>query len=280
MGVYPPGYIDRYVDTALSRGVTELGFTEHLYRCVESAPVLGTWWKHDPDPRLSAEMEQIVARERNLSLDAYVDVVLDAKQRGLPVKLGLEVDFQPGTVGPVLELLGGYPFDFLIGSVHWIDAWAVDRASAAPEFAKRGARLAYEQYFELETELAASGMVDVLAHADVIKKIGIRPEGPLDDLYAPLVAAAATAGVAVEVSSAGLRKPVAEIYPAPRLLRSFHTAGVPITLASDAHAPHEAAWGHIEVVQAARAAGYTHHLRFTARNGYELPLPHRIGESP
>ncbi|NOY56100.1 MAG: histidinol-phosphatase HisJ family protein [Actinobacteria bacterium] len=278
MGVYPPGYIDQYVETALSRGVTELGFTEHLYRCVESAPILGTWWEHDPDPRLSAEMERYVTLERNLSLEAYVDVVLDAKQRGLPVKLGLEVDFEPGTVDSVLDLLAGYPFDFLIGSVHWIGAWSIDRPSAAPEFARRGVRRAYEQYFELETELAASEMVDVLAHADLVKKLGIHPKGSLDDLYTPLVAAAAASGVAVEVSSAGLRKPVGEIYPAPRLLRSFRAAGVPITLASDAHIPDEAGWGHIPVVRAARAAGYTHHLRFSDRKRYEMPLPHPTGD--
>ncbi len=183
MGTYPPGHIDRYVEAALARGVTEIGFTEHLYRCVEAGPVLGRWWERDADPTLVGEMAAWVASERNLSLARYVDVVLDAKSRGLPVKLGLEVDFVPGTEAAVLDLLAGIPFDYLVGSVHWIGAWNFMRDSAAAEFARRGVRRAFEQYFALEASLAASGMVDVLAHADVIKRAGLRPDGGAADLY-------------------------------------------------------------------------------------------------
>src|SRR5690606_29270732 len=86
-GEYPPGYIDRYVEAALERGVTELGFTEHFYRCVESEPVLGEWWESEPNSDLRAGAIDLVRQERNLSLDRYVEVVLDAKDRGLPVKL-------------------------------------------------------------------------------------------------------------------------------------------------------------------------------------------------
>jgi histidinol-phosphatase (PHP family) len=273
MGVYPPGYIDRYVEVAARRGVTELGFSEHLYRCVEAERVLGNWWEDDPDTAMAAEMRKIVRSERSLSLDAYVDVVLDARRRGLGVKLGLEVDFVPGTEAAVLDLVQQYPFDFLLGSVHWIGAWAFDRSALSDEFTRRGVQAAYEQYFDLETRLAASGMVDVLAHADVIKKQGVRPQQPILDLYAPVVAAAAASGMAVEVSSGGLRRKSAEMFPAPAFLASFGAAGVPITLGSDAHGPDEAAWGHSKVVRAARAAGYTHHLRFNGRVPESVPLP-------
>jgi histidinol-phosphatase (PHP family) len=109
-------------------------------------------------------------------------------------------------------------------------------------------------------------MVDVLAHADVIKKAGLRPAAELlEELYRPVVAAAAASGVAVEVSSAGLRRAAAEIFPAPSFLAMFRGAGVPITLASDAHYPEDAAAGHDEVVGAARAAGYESYLRFASR---------------
>ncbi|MEE8331296.1 MAG: PHP domain-containing protein [Acidimicrobiia bacterium] len=273
MGVYPAGYIDRYFEVAARRGVTELGFSEHLYRCVEAEPVLGNWWADEPDSVMAAEMEKIVREERTLSLDAYVDVVLDAKRRGLPVKLGLEVDFVPGSEAATVDFLKQYPFDFLIGSVHWIGPWAFDRVALSDEFARRGVLAAYEQYFDLETRLAASGMVDVLAHADVIKKVGIRPQQPILDLYAPVVAAATASGVAVEVSSAGLRRRAAEMFPAPAFLALFAAAGVPITLASDAHGPDEAAWGHSKVVRAARDAGYTHHLRFSDRAPQAVRLP-------
>lgn len=273
MGEYPAGYIDRYVDVARSRGVSELGFTEHLYRCTEAQVALGNPWEQEPNPRLAAQMQEMITRERTLSLERYVAVLLDAKARGLPVKLGLEVDFQPGRERQVLDLIAPYPWDFLIGSVHWIGGWDFVRRDAGEEFRRRGIEFAWRQYFELETALAASGMVDVLAHVDVVKKIGVRPAPELiTELGRPVVAAAIQSGVALEVSSAGLRRPAQEIFPAPALLAMFGAAGVPITLASDAHIAEEAAWGHDLVVAAARAAGYTSYLRFDSRARIPTPL--------
>jgi histidinol-phosphatase (PHP family) len=272
-GPYPSGLIDRYVEAALARGVTELGFTEHLYRCIESEAVLGPWWEHDPDPRLAATMADWIRRERTLSLARYVDVVLDAKARGLPVRLGLEVDFVVGTERAVLDLLDGIPFDFLVGSIHWLGAWNFMPAAASADFAPRGLRRSYVEYFAAEAQLAASGLVDVLAHADVIKRHGNRPQGSLAELYQPVVEAAAASGTAVEISSAGLRHVVAEIYPAPEFLRLFHAAGVAITFGSDAHVADDAGWGHDAVIGAARAAGYRDYLRFAARRRLITPLP-------
>ena len=271
-GLYPDGLIEAYVEAAATHGVDELGLTEHLYRCGESEPVLGRWWEHEPDLRLAKHTRAFVETDRNLNLESYVEAVQAAKDRGLPVALGLEVDFFPGTIGAVLDLIAPYPWDFLIGSVHWIGGWAVDTAEVADEFERRGVRRAWEQYFELETQLAASGSVDVLAHVDVCKKYGHRPASEPMDLYRAVVEAASASGTAVEVSSQGLRKPVGEVYPAPTFLEMFNRAGVPITLASDGHAPDEAAWGHDEVVTAARAAGYTSSLRFKTRRRWEVPL--------
>ncbi len=266
MGEYPAGYIDRYVEVARSRGVAEIGFTEHLYRCVEAEAALGRPWEHENNPLLAAQTREMITRERNLSLDKYVSVVLDAKARGLPVKLGLEVDFQRGREQQVLDLIAPYPWDFLIGSVHLIGGWDFVRRDAGEELRRRGIEVAWRQYFELETALAASGMVDVLAHVDVIKKVGLRPAPEvIAELGRSVVAAAAASGVAVEVSSAGLRRASQEIFPAPALLAMFGAAGVPITLASDAHIAEDAAWGHDLVVAAARVAGYTSYLRFSSR---------------
>lgn len=272
-GHYPAGYIEAYVEAAAARGVHELGFTEHLYRCQDAAAVLGRFWESDPVPWLARHTEEFLAEDRTLNLERYVETVVAARDQGLPVLLGLEVDFFPDTIDAVMEYLSPYPWDFLVGSVHWINGWAVDHSGAIAAFAERGIDVAYEQYFALEAQLAGSGAVDVLAHADVVKKYGHRPVRERTDLYARVVEAAAASGTAVEVSSAGLRRPAAEIYPAPRLLEMFHAAGVPITLASDAHSPDQAAWGHDEVVAAARAAGYSQRLQFRRRARSFVPLP-------
>jgi histidinol-phosphatase (PHP family) len=272
-GTFPADYIDRFVEVALSRGATEVGFVEHLYRCVESQAALGQWWKKDPNPHLVAEMDEIMARELDMSVDRYVEAILAAKARGLPVKLGLEVDYEPGTVQAVIDLIAPYPWDYLVGSVHWIGAWWFLRPSGPAEFAHRGVRRAFEEYFELVTALAQTGMADTLGHVDVIKVAGLVPDGGLRHLWDPVVEATARSGMAVEISSQGLLRAVKEIYPAPDFLRLFNAAGVPITLGSDAHTPDESAFGYDQIVAEARRAGYTDYLRFTNRQRLPTPLP-------
>lgn len=271
-GEYPDGHLDAYVAAALDRGADEVGFTEHLFRCVESEAALGRFWETEPQHDLAEQTAAFVREERNLSLERYVAVVVDAKERGLPVKLGLEVDFFAETIEAVLDLLEPYPWDFLIGSIHWVGGWSIDHEGVDYEFERRGVPEAYEDYFACETQLAASGAVDVLAHADVVKKSGHRLSAPPLEAYRRVAQAAANSGTAVEVSSAGLRKPVGEMYPAPEFLSIFHDEGVPITLASDAHYPDECAIDRDLVVTAARAAGYTHRLRFRERVGELVPL--------
>lgn len=271
-GHYPDAYIEAYVEAAARNGAEEVGFTEHLYRCVESATVLGSFWENEPKTDLAELTEAFVREERFLSLNRYVDAVVAAKDRGLPVLLGLEVDFFPETIDSVVELLSPYPFDYLIGSTHWVGGWSIDHGGAAYEFDRRGVRQAYEDYFAIEEQLAASGAVDVLAHVDVAKKQGYRLAEPPTDLYAKVVAAAAESGTAVEVSTAGLHQPAAELYPHQRFLEMFFDAGVPITLASDAHYPEQAGRDRHRAVAAAREAGYRERLRYRRRVAELVPL--------
>lgn len=272
-GVYPDGHIEAFVEVAATRGVTELGFTEHLYRCREAGPALGEFWRDDGDAWYVPSTVANYEVDRNLSLDSYVSAVVDAKDRGLPVKLGLEIDFFPDSIDAVLDLVEPYPWDFLIGSVHWIGGWGVDDGRQFEEFERRGVDRAWDDYFALERDLARSGAVDVLAHVDVVKKLGTTPAADPGGWYREVVTGAAGTGTAVEVSSQGLRYPCEEVYPAPRFLEMFHEAGVPITLASDGHRPSEAGLDNDAVVAAARHAGYTTHLRFDQREAYEVELP-------
>lgn len=271
-GEYPPGLIESYVEAAAERGVGELGFTEHLYRCVEAAPVLGRFWESDPNPDLAAQTAAFVFADQNLGLESYVEAVLSARDEGLPVRLGLEVDFFPETYAAVLELIDPYPWDFLLGSVHWVGGWAIDSAEVTFEFERRGVDRAWHEYFELVTELAATGGVDVLAHVDVCKKYGYRPADEPVEAYAAVIEAAVSTGTAVEVSSQGLRNPAAEVYPSPRFLRMCCEAGIAVTLGSDAHRAEQVAHATERVRAAAAAAGYTSHLRFDQRRRREVPL--------
>ncbi len=272
LGSYPPGHIESYVEAAAARGVEEVCFTEHLYRCVESGPVLGRFWDSEPRRDLAEQTERFIAEDRTLSLEAYAEAVVAARDRGYPVLLGLEVDYFPETIEAVLDLIEPYPWDLLIGSIHWIGGWSLDHPEVVHEFERRGVRRCYEDYFALEAELAASGTVDVLAHVDVIKVFGHRLDDAPVDLYGPVVTGAARSGTAVELNTSGGRGLAGEIYPSRPLLEMLHQADVGITLGSDAHVASDVAAGFDEARALARSVGYETRLEFRRRVGTTVAL--------
>jgi histidinol-phosphatase (PHP family) len=218
--------VERFVAAAAERGVDEIGFSEHVYYFRQTRRV----WA------LEYQTERCV-----YDLDAYVEVVLEAKRQGMPVKLALEVDYVGEQQDELAALLAPYPWDYLLGSVHWIDGLAVDQQPGL--WARASVDEVWRRYFAAVVELASSGHVDVLAHPDLAKIFRMRP----DRIDYP-----ALDGVALEISTAGLRKPVGELYPAAAMLE----AGPPITLASDAHVPADVGRDFDRAVAHARAAGY------------------------
>jgi histidinol-phosphatase (PHP family) len=218
---HEPRAIGPFVETALARGVDEIAFTEHVYYFRQTAEI----WN------LPYVTERCVH-----DLDAYCDAVLSAKQAGLPVKLGIEVDYVGDRQRRLGEILDAYPFDLRLGSVHWLGDLAVDMSPGAWEVMP--ADEIWSEYTRAACELAAGGTVDVIAHPDLPKIFGRRPDaGLLVELHEQLALTMAAAGVAIEISTAGLRKPVGEIYPDAALLSAAVRARVPVTLASDAHTP-------------------------------------------
>jgi histidinol-phosphatase (PHP family) len=155
----------------------------------------------------------------------------------LPVVIGLEVDFYEDRMDTVAGLLAGYPFDVLLGSVHWVGCWRFDDLDdpvSMAEWSVREVDGCWEAYTRALEELAASGTCDVLAHPDLVKVAGHVPDAPAE-WWDRMAEAAASSGMAAELSSSGWRKPIGEQYPAARLLERFVARGVPLTTASDAH---------------------------------------------
>jgi histidinol-phosphatase (PHP family) len=226
-----------YCERAAAAGVTEIAVTEHLFRFTQARDLLWGFWDDDPDTALHAGMAAYWDHHAHVDLDSYVEVVEAVKGAGLPVVCGLEVDYYEGRMDEVATLLAGYPFDVLLGSVHWLGAWrfdVLDDPLTMAEWEARDVDAVWDAYTRAMEELAASGTCDVLAHPDLVKVAGRRPAIP-DECYDRIAEAAATSGMAAELSSAGWRKPVGEEYPAPPLLRRFVDRGVPLTTASDAH---------------------------------------------
>jgi histidinol-phosphatase (PHP family) len=228
-----------YCERAEAAGVTELALTEHLFRFRQADALLGGFWD-DPGvpPALAASMAEYWEFHATADLETYVQCALEAKEAGLPVVIGLEVDYYADRMDAVADLLRDYPFDVLLGSVHWIGAWRFDDLAdpvSMAEWEARDVDACWEAYTAAMEELAASGACDVLAHPDLIKVAGHVPDAPAE-WWDRIAEAAAASGMAAEVSSAGWRKPVAEQYPAAGLLERFVARGVPLTTASDAHA--------------------------------------------
>ena len=263
-----------YCASAQAAGVTEIALTEHLFRFRQADAVVGGWWREHDDAVLVPAMAQWWASEQGGDLDQYVEVVLAAKAAGLPVVLGLEVDHYPGRMHQVADLLAGYPFDVLLGSVHWIGAWGFDNFGQQA-FVDRWDRTSVEEVWDAYTsdleELADSGVCDVLAHPDLCKITGRRPAVP-DEFHHRMAEAAARSGMSAEVSSAGWRKPVGEAYPAPALLARFRAAGVPVTTASDAHQVDFVAERRADVATLLVDAGYDSLAAYRRRHRRAVPL--------
>ena len=230
-------HVAAYCERAGAAGVTEIALTEHLFRFAQADRLLRGFWQEEPDAALRASMAAYWDEHAHADLDEYVACVQDAKSAGLPVVLGLEVDYYRGRMDEVAGLLSGYPFDVLLGSVHWIGVWRFDDVSDPVSMAQWSARevdAAWGDDTSAVEELAASGACDVLAHPDLVKVTGRRPAHP-EGCWDRLVEAAASSGLAAELSSAGWRKPAKEQYPARGLLERLVERDVPLTTASDAH---------------------------------------------
>lgn len=246
-----------YAAAAREAGLKEIGIADHI-------PM---YWlpEKERDPSLAMPAEE---------LPAYVEEVLalQGKLPGLTVRLGIEADYIPGKTEELAALLARYPFDYVIGSVHYIGGWGFDHPAKVAGFAGRDLLGIYADYFSLLREAAGSGLFDVLAHPDLVKKFGHRPAADLRPFYEETAAAFARAGVCVEVNTAGLRVPAAEIYPALEFLQACHRFGVPATVGSDAHAPAQVGFGGEEARRWLLAAGYREVAVFEKRARRLVPL--------
>jgi histidinol-phosphatase (PHP family) len=248
-GHLSPGWIGRYVARARARGVTEIAFTEHVHRFAEARE-----WH--PNPWWRAEATE--------DADAYCEALVAAREAGLPVLVGVEMDWLPARRTEIAAFLDGRPFDLVLGSVHWLEDDGVDHPDH-PVWDRLPAEEVWDRYLDELVAAARSGLFDVLAHPDLPKVFGSAPPSAALARFDEVVAAIAETGIAIECSSAGLRKPVGELYPDPDLLARFAAAGVPATLASDAHRPEDVARDYPTAVAALRGAGYTTITRFRRR---------------
>jgi histidinol-phosphatase (PHP family) len=247
--------VDRYRSAAEQAGIGELGCSEHVYRFRQALEVS----RHPLWAELAVD-----------DLDEYCEFV-----RTTPLRLGIEADYIPGAEDRIAALLDGRDFDYVVGSVHRIGDLMVDHSGYDVWDGVADADDVWERYFALVAAAARSGLFDVLAHVDLVKMWGVERPWPVRDLrfhYEPAVEAIGETGIAVEVSTAGLRKPVGEIYPARELAEMCVEVGAAFALSSDAHAPEQVGYEYGRATEMLRDLGVEEICAFERRERRMEPM--------
>lgn len=250
------GWPLEYARAASELGLAELGFADH-----------------SPMPRYFDDWRMLLEE-----FPRYVDAVEEARAAfpGLPIRLGLEVDYLEGQEGWIEELAGMAEWDFLIGSVHYVSPdWVIDNPAHLSRYADRPLAETWALYGRTLERAIRTRAFDFIGHADLPKKFGHRlPGDPREHRrwIDPIVQALLDTGTAFEINTAGLRKPIGECYPSLDFLRVAREAGVDLLINSDAHAPGEVGAGFAEGVALAREAGYSELVRFEKRRRTRVPF--------
>jgi histidinol-phosphatase (PHP family) len=254
--------VGRYREAADAAGIEELGVSEHVYRFAQALEI----WDH-----------RFWREQACDDLDAYCEFA-----RGAGLKVGIECDFVPGAEERTAALLEARAFDYVVGSVHFVGEAAVDYEEWDIWEGGGDADEIWRRYFEALAECASSGLFDILAHPDLVKVWGRGRPAPDRDprsFYEPAVEAIAASGVAVELSTAGLRKPVGELYPAPAFASLCAEAGAPFALSSDAHLPEQVGFGYEQAVELLERLGVGEICVFEGRERRLEPLGARVSEN-
>jgi histidinol-phosphatase (PHP family) len=249
------GAPEEFVDQALARGLSEYGVSDHAPQRPEP---------FDDWRMLEAEMP------------AYLDWIDRARRHAagrLPVRAGLECDWLPGCQPWIDRLASLAPWDYLIGSLHYLGSWDFDNPARVDLWDRHDVEEVWSRYWREYAAMAESGLFDLLGHPDLVKKFGHRPAGDLRRFYEPAIEAISAAGCAIEINTAGWHKPCTEAYPDPAFLDLARSAGIPLAISSDAHAPAEIGRDFDRARALAAAAGYTETVLFERRQRRFEPLP-------
>jgi histidinol-phosphatase (PHP family) len=239
---------------AVELGLAELGFADH-----------------NPMPAPFDDWRML--REE---LPRYLESIEEARSAfpGLPIRLGLEMDYLPKAEAWWGELRALAPWDYWIGSVHYLpDGTEVDHPKYISRHRDTDPELIWSAYWRAYEECIRSGWFHFVAHPDLPKKFGYRPKGDLRRFYEPAIQALVDTGVAYEINTAGLRKDCRELYPAREFVELARDAGVPVLINSDAHAVSELGAGFREAVELLKDCGYRETLRFELGRPLRVPLP-------
>ncbi len=258
-GPYTVEWLENFLNVAKLRRIEEYGVSEHAYRFKQTAHLLDNPWTRE---------------RRTEDLDDYFAMVQSARKAGHHIKFGIELDYIPGTENALAEFIRSYPFDYVIGSVHWLGDFGFDLSEMKSQWLTRDLKQTYSEYFTILNQMVETQLFDLVGHADVIKVFGYEPDDPafLQDWYDRMAESFSRNHAVIEISTAGLRKPVGKLYPAPRFLEACYKQEIPIVINSDAHRPEDVGADYDQAIASAKSTGYTEIVTFTNHQRILQPL--------
>ncbi len=231
------GEMREYVEEALKKGLSKMGFSDHL-------PFNET---HMKDLSMSPkELEFYVAEIESIK-----------KEFNLEILCGIEADYYPERQDEIVGFLNKYDFDYVYGSAHYINGWAFDNPKFITEWDKYNVDDVYKAYYETLKELVKSGFYDIVAHFDLVKKFGFAPKRSFFDEINEIMSLIKKQNMMIEVNTSGLRKPAKEIYPSRAIIEIAKSFDVPVILGSDAHKPEDVAKDFDAALDLLREVGYS-----------------------
>ncbi|KZZ86453.1 histidinol-phosphatase [Bacillus sp. SJS] len=252
-------YLKKFTDEAKRKNIEHFGISEHAYHFYQTADILSNPW---------------VDERRFYDMNDYTSLFQEAEKAGIDVKMSIEMDYTPGKHEEMERFIRQYDFDYVIGSIHWVDDFGIDLKEFIHEWDKRDVYDTYRKYFDQVVTLAESNLFDIIGHLDLVKIFNYVPEKEefLLEQYERAAAALSKSKTCVEISTAGLRKPTGKLYPDERLLKMCYEKGVPIVLSSDAHQPEDVGADYDQALALAKETGYETIVTFSKGERTVVPI--------
>lgn len=227
------GSMEEFILKAIKNGTKYFGFADH-------APM-----NFDKKYRMSFEQMHMYEKMVNDVKNEFEDKI--------DILLGYEVDFLDNFID---ERVIKSDVDYLIGSVHFINSWGFDNPEFIGEYKNKDIDKIWEDYFDAIKNMAKSGLFNVVGHLDLLKIFRFLPKKDIRVLAKNAIKEIKKSDMVVELNSAGLRKPIEEIYPSKELLELIKDNDIKITFSSDAHKPEDVGFGSEKIIKLAREFEY------------------------
>ncbi|MBP1994168.1 histidinol-phosphatase HisJ [Paenibacillus eucommiae] len=245
------GELEEYVRRGIELGLAQLGLSDHM-------PLLHV----DPATYLPG---MAMSKEE---LPRYVEECILLKEKykeQIDIRIGLEGDYIEGYETEIESIIQAYPWDYVIGSVHFLGEWDISDHRQLAGWERRDIYEVYEQYYDAVSKAARTGFYDFIGHIDVIKRFGYKPDRDPWKLEKAALDTVKEQGLAIELNASGLRMPCEEMFPSRRLLEYCYAQGIPLTIGSDCHQPERLAQYLDLAAEQLKEIGFNEIATFSAR---------------